>query len=105
EPGGGGRGRLELLRGGRADRGQHPGEGLRRSRRSGRAGHRAGREPQLRRGAGEGDRGLGRADRRGCEEGDVPGRGELTMATEIQLPALSPTMPEGKICKCLKKEG
>ncbi|HET9034597.1 MAG TPA: biotin/lipoyl-containing protein, partial [Myxococcaceae bacterium] len=27
------------------------------------------------------------------------------MATEVQLPALSPTMTEGKIVKWLKKEG
>src|SRR5262249_55759969 len=80
-------------------------EGLRRSRRSGGAGHRPGREPQLRRGAGEGHRGVGGTDRRGGEEGHVPGRGDLTMATEVQLPALSPTMTEGKIVKWLKKEG
>src|SRR5262249_61163745 len=105
QPGGGGRGRLELLRGGRADRRHHPGEGLRRSRRSGGGGDRPRREPQLRRGAGEGHRGVGGTDRRRGEEGHVAGRGELTMATEVQLPALSPTMTEGKIVKWLKKEG
>src|SRR5262249_22625037 len=86
-------------------RGREAGGGLRGARCAGRAWRRPGGEPQLRRGSGEGDRGFDREDRRRGEEGHVPGRGDLTMATEVQLPALSPTMTEGKIVKWLKKEG
>src|SRR5690606_5230123 len=47
-----------------------------------------------------------RAEDQGCgEEGPLPGERLKAMATPIQMPALSPTMKEGKITKWLKKEG
>src|SRR5262249_40042462 len=103
QPGGGGRGGLAVVRRRRFAGRSHSVEGLRSSRRTGDSRHRPRHQHELRSEPGARHRAVGRArDRRG-ERSSLP---ELTaLATAVQMPALSPTMTEGKITKWVKKEG